>query len=992
MQEQRPKQLAARSKLCFLLLLCGGILTARALAAQAYETVHSFTSDRGGPSGGLIQEPDGKLYGVAGNGGRYGRGTVFVLTPDGLGGFGYAELHEFNGGDGDAPRAPLVKGNDGLFYGATYWGGAHNLGAVFRVDALGNFELLHSFSGADGETPAGPLCQANDGHLYGTTMFGGAGGFGTAYRLTASGVATIHAFTPFEDRPSGGLVQAGDGLLYGAAWTDAGTGGILYRMTLAGAVTLVHTFSGTDGAQPIWELVEATDGKLYGVANGGVNAGVVYRIDTSGTFELLHALTAAEGAFPGRLVEASDGNLYGGTRYGGSENRGTIFRISTLGAFELLHACASSEPGHIGGKLLELEPGTFVGGGSSPISPYGGLFVFELPSSLTLLRDFATPEGAWPAAEVRQATDGVLYGSTTDGGPGGFGTLFRLDLAGAFETLHAFSDSDGRDPASSLFQANDGLLYGTSAYSTSTFGTIFRLGLDGAFTLLGDFSQIQMSSPKDLIQASDGYLYGVAEYGGIVRLDLTGDVELLVASPSNEAFNSELAQTADGWIYGTGRDTSTDRSYIFRFDASGAFEEVYGFTGGADGRRPYSGLLLGSDGNLYGTTTTGGADDSGTVFRYEPAPGALTTLCSFGSPVSGDASEPGGLHEGPGGSLYGTSRLGGLHDRGTVFRVAPTGEESVVHSFGSGGDDGMDPDARVRPASDGRLYGTTTAGGEFGGGAVYRINPGAALSVTALVPSSGPANAGTPVMLSGAGFQPGASVSLGKVAATGVSVLGDNEISATTPVLEAGNLYYAFVVNPDGGSGSLARAWLADFHDVPVDDLFHDSVESLVRNGITVGCGYGYYCGSQRVTRAQMAVFLLRSKLGAGYIPPPATGTVFTDVPASAFAADYIEDLAARGVTVGCGGGLYCPENAVTRAQMAAFLLRALLGPGYMPPDAVGVFEDVPVDAFAANYIEDLYGRGITAGCSASPLLYCPASYSTRSQMAVFLVATFELP
>jgi hypothetical protein len=141
-----------------------------------------------------------------------------------------------------------------------------------------------------------------------------------------------------------------------------------------------------------------------------------------------------------------------------------------------------------------------------------------------------------------------------------------------------------------------------------------------------------------------------------------------------------------------------------------------------------------------------------------------------------------------------------------------------------------------------------------------------------------------------------------------------------------------------------------------------------------------------------MAVFLLKASLGEHYAPPPATGAVFGDVPASAFAAAWIEDLAARGVTGGCGGGDFCPDATVTRAQMAVFLLKALNGSSYAPPPAAGIFGDVPVGAFAADWIEDLYGRAITGGCSASPLLYCPGNPNTRGQMAVFLTKTFDLP
>ena len=173
---------------------------------------------------------------------------------------------------------------------------------------------------------------------------------------------------------------------------------------------------------------------------------------------------------------------------------------------------------------------------------------------------------------------------------------------------------------------------------------------------------------------------------------------------------------------------------------------------------------------------------------------------------------------------------------------------------------------------------------------------------------------------------------------------------------------------------------------------FHDFVNTVSRNGVTAGCGKGNYCPSSPVNRAQMAVFLLKAKLGAAHVPPPATGTLFLDVPANAFAADWIEELSTLGVTAGCGNGNYCPDATVTRAQMAVFLLKTLNGSSYTPPAATGIFEDVPVGAFAADWIENLYALNVTGGCSASPLLYCPNNPNTRGQMAVFLTKTFSLP
>jgi hypothetical protein len=129
--------------------------------------------------------------------------------------------------------------------------------------------------------------------------------------------------------------------------------------------------------------------------------------------------------------------------------------------------------------------------------------------------------------------------------------------------------------------------------------------------------------------------------------------------------------------------------------------------------------------------------------------------------------------------------------------------------------------------------------------------------------------------------------------------------------------------------------------------------------------------------------------MGAGYAPPAASGTVFTDVPAGAFAGAWIEDLATSGVTGGCGGSLYCPGAAVTRAQMAAFLLKARHGSGYVPPPAQGTFSDVPVSDPFAPWIEELAAEGVTAGCGGGG--YCPNAPNTRGQMAVFLGRMFGM-
>jgi hypothetical protein len=201
------------------------------------------------------------------------------------------------------------------------------------------------------------------------------------------------------------------------------------------------------------------------------------------------------------------------------------------------------------------------------------------------------------------------------------------------------------------------------------------------------------------------------------------------------------------------------------------------------------------------------------------------------------------------------------------------------------------------------------------------------------------------------------------------------------------------VTSPGGQNGRLVNGFFADFLDVPQSSPFHDDIEKVLRDGVSAGCGAGNFCPSALVTRAQMAVFLLKGEHGSAYAPPTCTPPgIFGDVPCPAgFAVDWIEQLYHEGITGGCGGGNYCPNASVTRAQMAVFLLRAKHGPSYTPPLCRGIFGDVPCPGgFAVNWIEELYVEGITAGCGGGN--YCPNAASSRGQMATLLVRTFNLP
>jgi len=235
------------------------------------------------------------------------------------------------------------------------------------------------------------------------------------------------------------------------------------------------------------------------------------------------------------------------------------------------------------------------------------------------------------------------------------------------------------------------------------------------------------------------------------------------------------------------------------------------------------------------------------------------------------------------------------------------------------------------------------------------------------------------------------SFGTGGSATTSVAGIDDEAHAVTLSAdgrITAGGFAVGSTTGPDL---AIVRYFVCGFLDADTFGNYREDICTIAQAGITGGCGGGNYCPGSPVTRAQMAVFLLKAEHGSDYVPPACHG-VFPDVPCPSLFADWIEQLAAEGITAGCGGGDYCPSNPVTRAQMAAFLLKTEHGPGYAPPTCTGVFGDVPCPSLFADWIEELHAEAITSGCQASPPLYCPDGPNTRAQMAVFLTKTFGLP
>jgi uncharacterized protein (TIGR03437 family) len=305
-------------------------------------------------------------------------------------------------------------------------------------------------------------------------------------------------------------------------------------------------------------------------------------------------------------------------------------------------------------------------------------------------------DGGDPMGALVQGADGNFYGTTAGGGANGFGTVFKITPTGSLTTLHSFNGADGMSPNGGLALGNDGNFYGTTG------NTVFRITPAGTLTTLYTFEASHGDSPQGtLVLGNDGNFYGATSGGG------SGN-------------------------YGT----------VFKITPAGMFTNLYTFYGAANnpcGINPQATLARGADGNFYGTTACGGAENAGTVFKITPD-GTLTTLYSFDSAgaalpslYSPDGAYPlGALVLGNDGNFYGTTRDAGAIDLpfGTVFRTTPTGTFTTIYNFGQGSfGDGAYPEAGLTLGADGNFYGSTFGGGYLLDGAIFEITPGGTLTI-----------------------------------------------------------------------------------------------------------------------------------------------------------------------------------------------------------------------------------------------------------------------
>ena len=447
------------------------------------------------------------------------------------------------------------------------------------------------------------------------------------------------------------------------------------------------------------------------------------------TFTTLASFDGTNGALPFNvsLAQGLDGNLYGTTNAGGINGAGTVFKITPGGTLETIYSfCAQS----------------------------------------------GCADGLRPVVGVILATNGRFYGTASLGGLSndncrrytGCGTLFQISPQGKLTTLHSFALTDGLDPSGGLVQATNGNFYGSTFLGgTHSLGTIFQITSGGTLSTLHNFCDktkcADGSNPAGtLLQAVDGNFYGITADGG-----------------ANNCF-----------------PTFTGCGTVFKLTPQGTLTTLYSFcaqTNCTDGNQPSAGLVQATNGNFYGTTFSGGANNNcvggaltrcGTVFKITTG-GMLTTLYSFcaESGCADGATPDAGLVQATDGNFYGTAAEGGANGAGTVFKITPAGKLTTLYSFCtlSNCPDGNSPVGGLVQATDGSFYGTTFQGGTNNLGTVFKLSVGLAPFVKTL-PTS--AKVGAKVKILGTNLTGATSVSFNGSAAT-FAVVSSSEIATTVP-------------------------------------------------------------------------------------------------------------------------------------------------------------------------------------------------------------------
>lgn len=665
-----------------------GLIYSFDIQTSTFSTVFSFSGANGtGPSGNLILASDGKIYGTTDEGGANNAGVLFTIDTSTN---AFIKLFDFGGLNGINQRAPgyvghpgsLIEASNGKLYGTLYGGGANTGGVLYCYDRITNtYSVAFDYTSTSGGGPIGAIIQASDGKIYGRTKAGAINSGGTIYNFDPVTNICTPIFNSYFNSPSDALIEAPGGTLFGT--TGAVTGSILFSYNISTDTfsSLLDYSSFGGGLSPAGQIVYFPNGKIYGITtmiSPGAPSGYLYSFELStSSLNLLFEYDDINaqnqiGVSPRSIFKSSDGKIYGITRQGGLADNGILFSFDPDSSnysklFDFNASLHGKQPRGIlhpanNGKLYGV---TITGG----VNNAGVLYSVD-PSNYAFqkLYDFQITTGYLPWSGVVQASNGKLYGMTMSGGnnggpyPNDGGVIYSFDLStNTYSKLYDFyftnsTNVSGYTPIGGLIQATNGLLYGMTQYGGASgglggigAGVIFSFNpFTNVFTKIFDFGGVSGERPwSDLMQATDGKLYGLTPEGGANTVNGLGAGVLFSLDPATNTYTKlydfkrdgsgyfpagNLVEAPDGKFYGTTFVTGTNGSGyggIFSFDpVTGTYTNLYNCVP-ATGTNPYGKLSLGSDGKLYGKTRYGGTT-AGVIFSFDPVTNTYTKLSNDG--------------------------------------------------------------------------------------------------------------------------------------------------------------------------------------------------------------------------------------------------------------------------------------------------------------------------------------------------------------------------
>lgn len=652
-----------------------GILFEYDTATSAYSWKFDFGGTNGVNPRGSLTEAGGKLYGMTQLGGANNLGVIFEYdyTTN-----TFTKKIDFTGTTGTAlgaqPFGTLVDVGGNKLYGVTRVGGVNNLGVIFEYDySTNSYTKKTDFNGnvgsAMGSLPNGQLVLAG-GSLYGLASTGGTASVGTLFEYnpsTSTFTKRVDMTSANGQSPQGSLMLAANGNLYGMTVSGGGgapAGGVIFEYNAGTSTyTKIYDFvaSGANGSGPNGDLMQASNGKLYGMTRlgGSSGQGVIFEYDlgtSTYTKKVDLALTTSGGNPLGTLMQVNTGKVYGLATSGGSGSGGTLFQYTTSSnTFTKKIDFNTSTGGPCHGGLTVANSGLHYGmtnlGGTNNV---GTIFEYNKTSNTyTKKIDLTTANGSLPFGALVKATNNKLYGLTSGGGANSLGTLFEYDPSTNTYTKRADFNGNsstqlGGVPYGSLVEfSGNSKLYGICKQGgSSNQGTIFEFDPStNTFTKKIDMLAANGYSAFGSLVEASSKLYGMTSLGtgssslGVIfeydpstntytkKIDFTGTAGV---APGSSPFGSMVQSATVGVLYGlTKTGGANDKGVLFEYNVSTNTYTKKVDLSSSLGEQPLGSLILAANGKLYGLTNLGGTNSYGVLFEYDPATSTYTKKFDF---------------------------------------------------------------------------------------------------------------------------------------------------------------------------------------------------------------------------------------------------------------------------------------------------------------------------------------------------------------------------